>query len=94
MQIPSNTAKSLPPSSPDLEPWDSHEKWEQAFDALPDHVMILDRSGVILWANRSIRDQFGETIHPLLGQHYGLLYYGGALPSSPPPWEAVLAGAL
>lgn len=94
MTVPSNTAKSLHPPSADFEPWDSHEKWEQAFDALPDHVIILDRSGVILWANRSIRDQFGETIHPLLGQHYGLLYYGGILPSPPPPWEPVLAGAL
>ncbi|MGD9852146.1 MAG: PAS domain S-box protein [Nitrospirales bacterium] len=94
MTVPSNTAKPLHPPSPDVEPWDSHEKWEQAFDALPDHVMILDRSGIILWVNRSIRDQFGETIHPLLGQHYSLLYYGGILPSPPPPWEPVLAGAL
>ncbi|MGE0472808.1 MAG: PAS domain S-box protein [Nitrospirales bacterium] len=94
MTGPSNTAKSLPLPAQNFEPWDSHEKWEQAFDALPDHVMILDRSGVILWANRSIRDQFGETIQPLLGQHYGLLYYGGNLPSPPPPWEPVLAGAL
>jgi len=94
MSLPTNTAhKSTVPAIP-FEPWDSHEKWEQAFDALPDHVMILDRAGVVLWANRSIRDIFGHTNCPLLGQHYSLLYYGETRPSPPPPWEPVLAGAL
>ena len=94
MAIPTNTAQKYSPPDLPFEPWDSHEKWEQAFDALPDHVMILDRSGVILWANRSIRDIFASTIHPLLGQHYSRLYYGETRPSPPPPWEPVLAGAL
>ena len=70
------------------------EKWEQAFDALTDHVMILDHSGTIVWANRAIRDQVEPHLGPIVGQHYGLPYYGKVLPKSPPPWETVLAGAL
>jgi PAS domain S-box-containing protein len=72
----------------------STEKWEQAFDALTDHVMILDHSGNIVWANRAIRDQVEPHIGPILGHHYRLPYYGTVLPKSPPPWETVLAGAL
>ena len=70
------------------------EKWEQAFDALTDHVMILDRSGNIIWANRAIRDQVEPHLGSILGHHYRLPYYGTVLPKSPPPWETVLAGAL
>jgi PAS domain S-box-containing protein len=73
---------------------DSAEKWEQAFDALTDHVMILDRSGMIAWANRAIRDQVEPQTGPLVGQHYAAPYYGTMIPKSPPPWETVLAGAL
>jgi PAS domain S-box-containing protein len=72
----------------------SAEKWKQAFDALTDHVMILDRSGTIAWANRAIRDQVEPHTGPLVGQHFRAPYYGTTLPKSPPPWETVLAGAL
>jgi PAS domain S-box-containing protein len=72
----------------------SAEKWEQAFDALTDHVMILDRSGTIAWANRAIRDQSEPQTGPLVGHHYRTPYYGTTIPKSPPPWETVLAGAL
>ena len=72
----------------------SAEKLEQAFDALTDHVMILDRSGTIAWANRAIRDQVEPQTGPLVGRHYRLPYYGQTIPKSPPPWETVLAGAL
>jgi PAS domain S-box-containing protein len=70
------------------------EKWEQAFDALTDHVMILDQVGSIVWANRAIRDQVEPRMGPIVGHHYRLPYYGEILPKSPPPWETVLAGAL
>jgi len=73
---------------------DTTDKWEQAFDALTDHVMILDHSGNIVWANRAIRDQVEPHIGPIVGHHYRLPYYGTVLPKSPPPWETVLAGAL
>jgi PAS domain S-box-containing protein len=72
----------------------SAEKWEQAFDALTDHVMILDRSGTITWANRAIRDTVEPQTGPLVGHHYRIPYYGTTIPKSPPPWETVLAGAL
>ena len=65
------------------------EKWEQAFDALTDHVMILDHSGNIVWANRAIRDQVEPHLGPIVGHHYRLPYYGTILPKSPPPWETV-----
>jgi len=70
------------------------EKWEQAFDALTDHVMILDLEGHIVWANQAIRDHVEPHMGPIVGQHYHLPYYGEVLPKSPPPWETVLAGAL
>ena len=70
------------------------EKWEQAFDALTDHVMILDQVGTIIWANRAIRDQIEPQMGPIVGYHYRLPYYGEAIPKTPPPWETVLAGAL
>ncbi len=70
------------------------EKWEQAFDALTDHVMILDQAGHIVWANRAIRTHAEPCIGPLIGQHYRIPYYGETLPQSPPPWDTVLAGAL
>lgn len=70
------------------------EKWEQAFDALTDHVMILDRFGMIAWANRAIRDLVEPQMGPLVGRHYRALYYGTIVPPNPPPWETVLAGAL
>ena len=69
-------------------------RWEQAFDALTDHVMILDQDGNIVWANLAIRDQVEPHLGPIVGQHYQLPYYGEQLPQSPPPWETVLAGAL
>ncbi|HBP89218.1 MAG TPA: hypothetical protein DD706_16140, partial [Nitrospiraceae bacterium] len=77
-----------------VSPVQSVEKWEQAFDALTDHVMILDRSGTIVWTNRAIRDQVQPRTGPLVGHHYRMPYYGTTLPKIPPPWETVLAGAL
>ncbi len=70
------------------------EKWEQAFDALTDHVMILDHAGNIAWANRALRDQVEPDIGPIMGHHYRRPYYGNITPQSPPPWDTVLAGAL
>ena len=86
-------AENIPKNSQVL-PVHSAEKWEQAFDALTDHVMILDRSGTIAWANRAIRDQVEPHTGTLVGQHYRTPYYGTTIPKIPPPWETVLAGAL
>ena len=72
----------------------SSEKWEQAFHALSDHIMILDKAGTILWANKAVQEQF-ESIHEnLTGLNYRIPYYGTTQPDGPLPWETVLAGAL
>lgn len=70
------------------------EKWEQAFDALTDHVMIVDQEGSIVWANQAIRNLVEPQVGQIVGRHYRFPYYGEILPPSPPPWETVLAGAL
>ncbi len=70
------------------------EKWEQAFDALTDHVMIVDQEGNIVWANQAIRNLVEPQVGQIVGRHYRFPYYGEILPPSPPPWETVLAGAL
>ena len=70
------------------------EKWEQAFNALTDHVMILDQTGVIVWANQALRNYVEPQFGPIVGNHYRLPYYGEDSPQTPPPWETVLAGAL
>ena len=85
--------KTTPPMVQATRPH-STEKWEQAFDALTDHVMILDHSGNIVWANRAIRDLVEPHLGSIVGHHYRLPYYGTILPKVPPPWETVLAGAL
>lgn len=87
----------MPKTIPHLTPFthsETTEKWEQAFDALTDHVMILDQGGNIVWANLAIRDQVEAHLGPIVGKHYRLPYYGEHLPLSPPPWDTVLAGAL
>ena len=81
-------------STPQLTHPQSLPKWEQAFDALTDHVMILDHVGNIVWANRAIRDLVEPQLGPIVGLHYRLPYYGTTTPTPPPAWETVLAGAL
>ncbi|MDA0739904.1 MAG: PAS domain-containing protein [Nitrospirae bacterium] len=70
------------------------EEWEQSFNALTDDVIILDKSGIVLWANKATRDRFESTHGNLLGLDYRLLYYGTLQPNVRPPWDSVLQGAL
>ena len=70
------------------------EEWEQSFNALTDEVMILDKSGTVLWANKAVRERFEEAHGNLLGLDYRLLYYGTLHPDVRPPWDSVLQGAL
>ena len=70
------------------------EEWEQAFHALSDHILILDRSGMIMWANKSIQEQCQSTHGNIIGLNYQIPYYGTNQPDGPLPWETVLAGAL
>ena len=72
----------------------SSEEWEQAFNALTDQIVLLDRTGIILWANKAVTEYF-ETAHPnLIGLDYRIPYYGTIELREPPPWETGLAGAL
>lgn len=68
-------------------------EWEQTFNSIPDQLCILDLNGVILRANKAMRDRF-EPIHgDLVGLNYNLCYYGTSTPDPQPPWAAVLSGA-
>ena len=72
----------------------SNEEWEQAFNALTDQIIILDRTGIILWANKAVSEYFEPTHSTLIGLDYRIPYYGTTELTEPPPWETVLAGAL
>lgn len=68
-------------------------EWDQSFNALSDHICILDMSGAILRANRTMRERF-EPIHGnLIGLDYRLIYCGTATPDPQPPCAAVLKGS-
>lgn len=69
-------------------------QWEEAFNALPDQIMILDRTGHVLWANQAVYDRFPAFRTSLIGQHYRASYYGSPDTQGPSPWDSVLAGAL
>ncbi len=77
-----------------LQQHNTSEEWEQAFNALTDHIIILDRSGIILWANKAVADYFEQSHTSLIGLDYRIPYYGTINLKEPPPWETVLAGAL
>lgn len=70
------------------------EEWEQSFNALTDEVMILDKSGTVLWGNKAVHDRFEPTHGNVLGLDYRMLYYGTLHPDVRPPWDSVLHGAL
>ena len=83
------------PKHPDfLQQHNASEEWEQAFNALTDHILILDRTGIILWANKAVTEYFEPTHTNLIGLDYRVPYYGTIQLKEPPPWETVLAGAL
>lgn len=70
----------------------AREAWAQCFNALPDHICLLDLSGAILKANTSMKNRF-EPIHGKLeGTDYRLIYCGTATPDPQPPCAAVLCG--
>ncbi|GJL63022.1 MAG: hypothetical protein NPIRA04_16760 [Nitrospirales bacterium] len=85
---------SKPPNFNFLQHHAAGEEWEQAFNALTDQIIILDRTGIILWANKAVSEYF-ESVHPnLIGLDYRIPYYGTIHLKELPPWETVLAGAL
>ncbi len=70
------------------------EEWEQSFNALTDDVLLLDKTGMVLWANKAVRNRFESTYGTLVGMDCRLLYFGTTNPDGRPPWESVLHGAL
>lgn len=72
----------------------THEEWEQSFNALTEDVCTLNRAGLILRANKAMRDRFERLHGNLIGRDYRTLYYGFVTPGCRTPWESVLAGAL
>ena len=68
------------------------QEWNDTFDAFPDHISLLDLSGAIVRANRTMRERF-EPVHGALeGLDYRLLYCGTATPDPQPPCAQVLSG--
>jgi len=70
------------------------EEWEQSFNALTDYVCIMDRSGTILRANKSMRDRFEPIRGNLVGLGCGLVYCGTATPDLQPPFASVLENGI
>lgn len=65
--------------------------WEQTFNAIPDHLCILDLRGAILRANKAMRDQFEPLHGDLEGLDYRLCYCGTPTPETESLFAAVLS---
>src|SRR5687767_3527001 len=66
--------------------------WARTVDAIPDHISILDSSGRIVAANKSMRERL-EPMHGTLGGlDHRVCYCGTATPRTQPPWVGVLTG--
>jgi PAS domain S-box-containing protein len=70
----------------------SRNEWEQSFNAIADDVCVLDTSGVILRANKTMRDRFEPIYEDLIGLDYRLVYWGTTQPDTTAPWGSVLSG--
>ena len=69
----------------------ARDEWEQSFDAISDYVCILDTSGTILRANKSMRERF-EPIHGILtGLDYRHVYWGPIQQDPAAPWKTALS---
>ena len=64
-------------------------EWEQTFNAMPDQICIMDRSGLILRANTAMRDRFEPTHGNLIGLDHRLCY-GGAEEKDVEPFQATI----
>ncbi len=70
----------------------ARDEWEQSFNAISDFVCVLNASGVILRANKPMRDRF-EPIHGnLVGLDFRTVYWGTTQPDSAAPWMSALSG--
>ena len=70
----------------------ARDEWEQSFNAISDYVCILDKSGSVLRANKSMRERF-EPIHGnLVGLDYRKVYWGTIQPDPAAPWGTAVSG--
>jgi len=69
------------------------EEWERSFNALSSQICILDISGTILRANKTMRKCFEATHGTIIGMDYHLLYYGTSNSNPQLPCTTVLSGA-
>ncbi len=67
----------------------ARDEWEQSFDAIPDYLCILDMSGAILRANRSMRDRFEPTHGNLTGLDYRKVFWGSIEQAGTSAWEII-----
>ncbi len=67
----------------------ARDEWEQSFDAIPDFVCILDMSGAILRANRSMRERFEPTHGNLTGLDYRKVFWESIQQAGTPSWEII-----
>lgn len=68
------------------------QEWNDTFDAMPDHICLLDLSGAIVRANRTMRERFEPVHGGLKGLDYRLVYCGTSTPDPQPPCAQVLSG--
>jgi PAS domain-containing protein len=67
----------------------ARDEWQQSFDAISDYVCILDRSGAILRANKSMRERF-EPIHGnLTGLDYRKVFGESMEQGGTSSWEII-----
>ena len=60
--------------------------WARTVDAIPDHIGILDSSGRIVAADKSMRERFDPVHGTLEGLDHRVCYCGTATPRTQPPW--------
>lgn len=71
----------------------STREWEQTFNSIPDQLCVMDLNGVILRANKAMREQFEPLHGDLVGLNCNHCYYGDTTPDPPSPWTIVLTDA-
>ena len=69
----------------------ARDEWEQSFNAISDFVCILDTSGAIVRANKSMCERF-EPIHGnLAGLNFHDVFWGPGRRDPAAPWETTLS---
>jgi PAS domain S-box-containing protein len=70
----------------------ARDEWEQSFNAISDFVCVLNPTGAILRANKSMRDRFEPILGNLVGLDFRRVYWGMPQPDPAAPWSSALSG--